>query len=56
MDLLLAEGQRRPPLADHLGIHAEHLFVERDAAVDIGDGDVEVVDALDLHSRPSCFA
>src|SRR5438094_4001916 len=52
MDLLLAEQKRGAPLAHALGPHAEHPLVELDAAPDIGDRDVEVVDALDLHGWP----
>ncbi len=49
MDLLLAEMQCGAALAHALDLHAEHAAVELDAAVDIGDGDVQMVDALDLH-------
>ena len=56
MDLLLPEMQRRAALADALGLHAEHAPVEFDAAVDIGDGQVQMVYALDLHGRPPRLA
>src|SRR6516162_4170715 len=52
MDLLLAEIERRPAFPHALGLHAEHAFVELYAAVDIGDGQVQMVYALDLHVRP----
>src|SRR5260370_1322632 len=52
MDLLLSEQERRAPLAHALGPHAEHPLVELDTAADIGDRDVEMVDALDLHGWP----
>ena len=44
MYLLLSEIQRRTAFADALGLHAEHAFVELQTAVDIGDGQVKVVD------------
>src|SRR3954454_20839632 len=52
MYLLLSEIQRRAAFADTLGLHAEHTFVELQATVDIGDSQVQVVDALDLHDKP----
>src|SRR4029077_11149777 len=42
MDLLLAEEQRGAALAHAFAAHAEDALVELDAAVDIGDGDVEM--------------
>src|SRR5260370_12887722 len=52
MDLLLAEIERGTAFAHALGLHAEHALVELYAAVDIGDGQVQMVYALDLHRRP----
>ena len=51
MDLLLAEIERGAAFAHALGLHAEHALVELYAAVDIGDGQVQVVYALDFHGR-----
>ena len=53
MDLLLAEMERGAAFADTFGLHAEHPLVKRDAAVDFGDGQVQMVDALDLHGSAS---
>ena len=55
MDLLLAEQQRGAGLAHALGPHAEHALVELDAAADIGDGDVQMVDTVDFHGGPPGF-
>src|ERR1700746_3064766 len=55
MDLLLAKIECRAAFAHALGLHAEHPFVELDAAADIGDGQVKMVYALDLHIRPRRF-
>src|SRR6516162_4689850 len=55
MDLLLAKIECRAAFAHALGLHAEHALVELDAAVDIGDGQVQMVYALDLHIRPRRF-
>src|SRR6516225_9177049 len=52
MDLLLAEIECGTSFADALGLHAEHTLVELHAAIDIGDGQVQVVYALDLHGGP----
>src|SRR3984893_1156243 len=56
MDLLLAEIECGTAFAHALGLHAEHALVELHAAVDIGDGQVEMVYTLDLHGRPRWFA
>src|SRR6516162_2587328 len=55
MDLLLAEIECGTAFADALGLHAEHALVELQAAVDIGDGQVQMVYALDLHVQPRRF-
>src|SRR6516162_7423650 len=55
MDLLLAEMECRAAFTHALDPHAEHALVELDAAVDIGDGQVQMVYALDLHVRPRRF-
>src|SRR4051794_5795431 len=52
MYLLLSEIQRRAAFTNALGLHAEHAFIELQTAVDIGDSQVQVVDALDLHGQP----
>src|SRR3984893_3532246 len=56
MDLLPAEIERGTACAHALGLHAEHALVELYAAVDIGDGQVQMVYALDLHGPPRWFA
>src|SRR5437660_5222094 len=56
MDLLLAEIERGAALAHTLGLHPEHALIKLHDAVDIGDGEIEVVDAFDLHGRPRRFA
>src|SRR6516162_7240432 len=55
MDLLLAEIECGTSFADALGLHPEHTLIKLDAAVDIGDGQVQMVYALDLHVRPRRF-
>src|SRR5215472_4743300 len=55
MDLLLAEIERGAAFAHALDPHAEHAPVEFDTAADIGDGQVEMVYAFDLHGRPRRF-
>src|SRR3954447_26951616 len=52
MDLLLTKMKRCAALADALGLHAENALVELQAAVDIGDSQIQMVDALDLHGWP----
>src|SRR5271163_1464576 len=56
VDLLLAEMQCRAAFAHAFDLHAKHALIELHAAVDIGDGDVEVVYAFDLHGRPRRFS
>src|SRR4051794_38248352 len=55
MDFLLTEMKRRAAFADALGLHAEHMLVEFQAAIDIGDRQVQMVYALDLHGWPRCL-
>ena len=49
MDLLLPEQQRGAALAHALAARAEDAVIELDAAVEIGDGDVQMIDAFDFH-------
>ena len=49
VDLLVAEAQREPALAELLGAHAEAL-VERDGRVQIGDRQHEVIERGDAHA------
>src|SRR4051794_32233735 len=53
MDLLLAEQQRGAAFAHTLAAHAQHPLVPVDAAVEIGNRDVQMVDTLDLHGTSS---
>src|SRR3954451_1107928 len=55
MDFLLTEMKRRAVFADALGLHAENTLVELQATVDIGDSQVQMVYALDLHGWPRCL-
>ena len=41
MDLLLTEMKRRTAFADALGVHAKNALVELQAAVDIGDSQIQ---------------
>src|SRR5207249_2308216 len=49
MDLLLTEIECRTAFAHALGLHPEHALVKLHTAVDIGNGQVQMVYALDLH-------
>src|SRR3954447_18229857 len=49
MDLLLTELERCAAFVDDLRLHAKHAFIALQAAVDIGDGQIQMVYALDLH-------
>jgi hypothetical protein len=42
--------------ADALDLHAKHSPVELQAAVDVGDGQIQMVDTLDLHGGPPCLS
>src|SRR5215469_13987622 len=53
VDLLLPEIERSTAFTHILGLHAEHALVERDATVEIVDGQIEMVYALDLHGGHS---
>jgi Amidohydrolase len=52
MDFLLAKIKCRSAFAHPLGLHPEHVLIKVHAAVDIGDGEIHMVYALDLHGRP----
>src|ERR1051326_7698459 len=49
VDLLLAEAQRRPPLAKANDLHPEYPRIKRAGPLDIGDGGEGVVETRDLH-------
>lgn len=49
VDLLVAETEREPPLAERLPAHAK-AFVERDRRVDVDNGQDEVVEGGDAHT------
>src|SRR3954451_24942156 len=51
MYLLLSEIQCRTAFANALSLHTEHAFIKLQTAVDISDGQVQVVNALDLHAN-----
>jgi hypothetical protein len=52
VDLLLAELQRGTTGAEAHDLHAEHALVEVTAAVDVGDGEDQVVQAFEMdHAR-----
>jgi hypothetical protein len=53
MDLLLTKLERCAAFADDLRLHTKHALIELQAAVDIGDGQVQMVYALDLHWHAS---
>src|SRR6266508_5905057 len=53
IELLIAEGERSPSLAERDGGHAEHTFVELDRPLEVRDRKDDVVDALDPHRRPT---
>src|SRR4051794_6646245 len=55
MDFLLTEMKRCTAFADARGLHAENTLVEFQAAVDIGDCQVQMVYTLDLHGWPRCL-
>src|SRR4029077_20405934 len=55
IDFLLAEIERRAAFPHTLSHHAKHALIKLDAALDICDGQVQMVYALDLHGRPRRF-
>src|SRR3954449_9861579 len=55
MDFLLTKMKRCAAFANALGLHAENPPVKLQAAVDIGDRQVQMVYALDLHGWPHCL-
>ena len=51
VQLLIAERERSPSLAERDRRHAEHPLIERDRLIEIGDGEDDVVDALDCEGQ-----
>lgn len=49
VDLLITEGKRLPPLTERDHLHAEDAGVEAACHADVGDGENEVIDAVDGH-------
>jgi hypothetical protein len=49
IELVGAEPQRAPAVPEGDRLHAEHAHVEVDGLVDVGDGQDQVVDAIDHH-------
>ena len=49
LDFLLPEMQRDASFAEALNLHAKHALIELNADGEIRDGQIQMVDALDLH-------
>jgi hypothetical protein len=53
VDLLLAKAQCGAPFAKGDDLHPQHPRIELAGAGDVGDGQHEVVEAVDLHGAAS---
>jgi hypothetical protein len=54
IDLLLAEGQRPPAVAECNRVHAKQVGIEGNRSLDVADGQDNMVEAFDLHDLSRC--